>query len=230
MRHAPSPNHGPRQGRARPSLVVLHYTAMASAEAALTRLCDPAVEVSAHYLIGGAGEIWALVPEDRRAWHAGAGAWGGILDVNSHAIGIELDNCGARPFPNRQITALEALLDDVMQRWSILPHGVVAHSDVAPTRKRDPGPRFDWRRLARGGRSVWAEGAPDPRGGSGSDMADPTRFHRAARQFGYRCAPGQAAALLDAFRLRFRPWAGGVLTPADISTIEVLAARWPGPA
>lgn len=203
---------------------------MQSAEAALARLCDPQAEVSAHYLIGETGLVWQLVAEDRRAWHAGVGQWGSIKDVNSHSVGIELANPGDRPFPDRQMTALETLLDGVLARWSIPPQGVIAHSDVAPARKRDPGPRFDWRRLARGKRSVWAEGAPDPPGGSGSGLPDPARFHRAARRFGHRCALGAEAACLAAFRLRFRPWASGPLAPADISTIETLAARWPGPA
>ena len=156
-----SPNFGPRRDGLRPELVVLHHTAMLTAEAALERLCDPAAEVSAHYLVAEDGRTWRLVPEAERAWHAGAGSWGGAGDVNSRSIGIELANAGPLdglpPFPEPQMAALEALLDGIMARWSIPPAGVIAHSDMAPERKSDPGPKFDWRRLARGGRAVWPD-------------------------------------------------------------------------
>ena len=113
----PSPNFGPRRGEARPTLVVLHYTAMPSCAEARGRLCDPAAEVSAHYLISELGQGHALVAEDQRAWHAGAGAWGAITDVNSHSIGIELANPGDAPFPEPQMAALERLLAGIMARW-----------------------------------------------------------------------------------------------------------------
>jgi len=144
-----SPNCGARRDGLTPTLVVLHYTAMATAEAAVERLCDPAAEVSAHYLITRTGEVVPLVPEDLRAWHAGAGEWQGLRDINSRSIGIELDNDGAAPFGSRQMDALEALLAGVMARWDIPPSGVIGHSDMAPDRKSDPGPRFDWLRLER---------------------------------------------------------------------------------
>ena len=147
----PSENHGERRRGARPSLVVLHYTAMAGAQAALDRLCAPEHQVSAHWLIAADGCIFRLVDEARRAWHAGAGAWGAVEDVNSASIGIELDNLGDHPFAAPQMAALEALLGEVLGRWSIPAQGVIAHSDLAPARKGDPGPRFDWRRLARAG-------------------------------------------------------------------------------
>jgi N-acetylmuramoyl-L-alanine amidase len=133
---------------------------MATAEAACARLCDPAAEVSAHYLIAGDGALWALVPEDRRAWHAGAGEWGGAGDVNSRSIGIELANRGDHPFAAAQMRALERLLPAIMTRWAIPPQGVIAHSDMAPGRKSDPGPRFDWQRLARAGLAVWPTTTP----------------------------------------------------------------------
>jgi N-acetylmuramoyl-L-alanine amidase len=156
---APSPNAGPRRDGAKPDLVVLHYTGMATAEAALDRLRDPGAEVSAHYLIAEDGRLWRLVPEALRAWHAGAGQWGEVADVNSRSIGIELANAGPLagfpPFPEPQMAALEALLAGVLGRWSIPPARVIAHSDMAPGRKADPGPKFDWRRLAAGGLAVW---------------------------------------------------------------------------
>jgi N-acetylmuramoyl-L-alanine amidase len=205
----PSPNCGERRDGLRPSLVVLHYTAMTSAEAALARLCDPVSEVSCHWLIGEAGQVFALVPEELRAWHAGAGSWGGAGDVNSRSIGIELQNDGRSPFPEPQMAALEALLPGVMGRWGIAPRGVIAHSDMAPDRKADPGPRFDWRRLARAGLSVWPELAPP--GAFAADLA----------AFGYPEASDDL--LLAALRLRFRPWAAGPMEDADRALAAGLA-------
>lgn len=222
----PSPNHGPRRDGLLPRLIVLHYTAMATARAACDRLCDPAAEVSAHYLISETGTVWSLVPEDRRAWHAGAGEWGGAGDVNSRSIGIELANRGDHPFPAAQMAALERLLSGVMARWDIPAQGVIAHSDMAPGRKIDPGPRFDWRRLARGGLSVW----PDPPAQILPDAAqnacvNAARFAQDARRFGFAdCAPD---LLLAAVRLRFRPWARGPLAALDCALMSDLAARWP---
>jgi N-acetylmuramoyl-L-alanine amidase len=207
--HRPSPNCGERRDGLRPSLIVLHYTAMGSAEAALDRLCDPAAEVSCHWLIGEEGRLHALVPEEMRAWHAGAGAWGGAGDVNSRSIGIELQNDGRSPFPERQMAALEALLRGVMGRWGIGPAGVIAHSDMAPERKGDPGPRFDWRRLARAGLSVWPEAAA------------PGDFAADARAFGYPEVVEEL--LLAALRLRFRPWAAGPIDDADRAIAAGLA-------
>lgn len=205
----PSPNHGERRGRVQPTLIVVHYTGMASCAEALARLCDPAAEVSAHWLISEVGEAVALVPEHRRAWHAGAGAWGGLADVNSRSIGIELANPGDRPFPEAQMAALERLLGEVMARWHIPAQGVIAHSDMAPSRKGDPGARFDWRRLALHGLAVW----PEP--------AKPGDFCADLRAFGYPEAP--EADLLAAFRLRFRPWGRGPLSAADAGLAAGLA-------
>ncbi|WP_242652227.1 N-acetylmuramoyl-L-alanine amidase [Limimaricola pyoseonensis] len=205
---------------ARPDLVVLHYTAMESHDAALERLCDPAAEVSAHWLISEAGETVALVPEERRAWHAGAGRWGAVEDVNSRSIGIELTNRGDHPFAGPQMAALERLLAQILDRWSIPPERVIGHSDMAPERKDDPGPRFDWRRLARRGLSVW------PVAAGPADAPSPEAFDASARAFGYT-APVSHAARLAAFRLRFRPRAGGPVGPADMAAIADLAARFP---
>ncbi|PZR00052.1 MAG: N-acetylmuramoyl-L-alanine amidase [Cereibacter sphaeroides] len=217
MRDHPSPNFGERREGAKPDLIVIHYTAMASAAEALARLSDPVAEVSAHYLIGEDGEVWSLVPEEARAWHAGAGGWGGVTDVNSRSIGIELANGGAAPFSARQIAALEALLADIVLRWSIPLERVIGHSDMAPERKIDPGARFDWRRLALAGLSVWpAEGEAE---------VDPVRFAGMARSFGYREA--KIDVLLAAVRLRFRPWAKGPLDARDMGIVADLARRFP---
>lgn len=195
-------------------MIVLHYTGMPSCDAARQKLCDPAAEVSAHYLVSDAGRVEALVPEAARAWHAGAGGWRGCTDVNSHSIGIELDNPGDRPFSAPQMRALESLLAAVMARHAILPARVIAHSDMAPLRKRDPGPRFDWRALARQGLSVWPQPGGDP------DVPLAEALHR----FGYPAAPD--AVLLSAFRLRFRPWAQGAEDATDRALASDLAHRF----
>ena len=217
-----SPNFGPRRDGLRPELVVLHYTAMATAEAALDRLCDPASEVSAHYLIAEDGRAFALVDEEQRAWHAGAGSWAGRGDVNSRSIGIELANAGPLaglpPFPEPQMAALERLLDGILARWSIAPAGVIAHSDMAPGRKADPGPKLDWRRLARGGRAVWAEG------GAGAAPGWPA-FAAAAEAAGYAAPNGDWPTVLAAARLRWRPWA----TAPEPEAADVAALRGSGP-
>lgn len=208
----PSPNFGDRRGF-RPALVVLHYTAMASCAEARDRLCDPSAEVSAHWLIDRDGAAEQLVDEAERAWHAGAGSWGGQGDVNSRSIGIELQNSGAEPFPEPQMAALERLLAGILQRWAIPPQGVIGHSDMAPDRKGDPGARFDWKRLADQGLSVWP------------GRAAPGEFRADLLRFGY---PDQdAATLLRAFRLRFRPWATGPLDTTDAALAADLAARFP---
>ncbi len=226
MIEAPSPNFGARRGGARPDLVVLHHTAMTTAEAALDRLRDPASEVSAHWLIAEDGRLWRLVPEAARAWHAGAGAWGDADDVNSRSIGVELANPGDAPHDARQMAALEGLLAAILARWRIPPERVIGHGCMAPGRKADPGRAFDWRRLARAGLSVWPEGA------AAAAPADAARFAAAAARFGY---PAGEAAALAAFRRRFRPGAAEAapLSGADVALIEALAARWPvarGPA
>ena len=212
-----SPNYGPRRDGLKPKLVVLHHTAMTSAEGALARLCDPAAEVSSHYLIAEDGLVWRLVPEEARAWHAGAGSWDGGDDINSRSIGIELANAGPLdgfpPFPEPQMAALEGLLDAICARWGIPRSGVVAHSDIAPGRKADPGPKFDWSRLARCRRAVWAEA----RDGKPGDWKS---FEAAAATMGY--GPAEPEVLLAAVRLRFRPWVRGPLQAADVEVLRAV--------
>ncbi len=166
-RHRPSPSFDTRPEGTRIDMLVLHYTGMDSAEAALARLLDPGVEVSAHYLIDEDGHVVRLVEECWRAWHAGVASWRGSADINARSIGIELVNpgheFGYRPFPKAQMAALIELAGDILARFPEIPaRNVVAHSDVAPTRKMDPGELFDWRLVARRGR----RGGPRPgRGG-----------------------------------------------------------------
>lgn len=189
---------------------------MPDAEAARDWLCNAQSEVSAHYVIARDGACWQLVREEDRAWHAGAGSWGGQGDVNSRSIGIELANTGAEPFAEPQMAALEALLPGILDRWAIPPAGVIGHADMAPGRKIDPGPRFDWRRLARAGLCVW----PKDR------EAQPDSFVTHAATFGYP-VDGPVDVLLRVFRDRFRPWATGPLDATDAGLAADLAARFP---
>lgn len=211
----PSQNFGPRRNSARPELLVLHYTAMTSAIGARDWLCNPQAQVSAHYVLAEDGTLWQLICESNRAWHAGAGAWGDTCDVNSHSIGIEIANTGSQPFCEPQMAALERLMRGIMARWDIPADRVIGHSDCALGRKIDPGARFDWKRLAWQGLSIWP------------DVAKPGSFSSDCARFGYGAEDGQQDQLLAAFRMRFRPWATGPLDDLDRALAADLAARWP---
>ena len=156
-------NHGDRAGCAKPSLLILHYTGMESADAALDWLCTRESGVSCHYFVFEDGRIVQLVPESRRAWHAGQSCWQGETDINSHSIGIEIANPGHDhgyvDFPKRQIAAVSELCRDIVSRNSILPRHVLAHSDVAPGRKKDPGEKFPWKELHMDGVGLFVEPA-----------------------------------------------------------------------
>lgn len=195
----PSPNHEPR--RAAVDMLVLHYTGMETAAAALDRLCDPAAKVSAHYLIDEDGSVHALVPEVQRAWHAGMSSWRGESDVNSRSVGIELVNSGHefgyRPFPEAQIVALIALCAGVLSRHSIPPWNVVGHSDVAPTRKQDPGELFPWQRLKGHGIGLW------PFDGSETAVIAEDKLVAMLARYGYDVT--EPAAAIAAFQRHFRP-------------------------
>ena len=143
-------------------MLVLHYTGMPSAGAALARLCDPAAKVSAHYLVDEDGTVQALVAEQNRAWHAGVSFWRGATGLNDRSIGIEIVNpgheFGYRPFPAVQMQAVRELCQGILARWRGIPaRNVVAHSDIAPNRKQDPGELFDWRGLAAAGIGLWTD-------------------------------------------------------------------------
>lgn len=199
-RECPSPNWNERKLPV--SMVVLHYTGMQSAGEALERLCDPAAEVSAHYMIDEDGSVIRLVPEDKRAWHAGRSYWRGITDVNSASIGIEIVNpgheFGYRPFTEAQMEALIPLLAGIVARHNIEPCNVVGHSDVAPARKMDPGELFDWELLARYGLAM-----PTPRPRIRLLHENAGAFFLSLERFGYDVADGRAA--VAAFQRRFRP-------------------------
>jgi N-acetylmuramoyl-L-alanine amidase len=157
----PSPNHDARPDGAAIDMLVLHYTGMTSADAALARLCDPAAKVSAHYTIDEEGVVYAHVPEARRAWHAGLSYWAAEANVNARSIGIELVNpgheYGYREFAQSQIAALITLCHGILLRHPIPSWRVLGHSDVAPTRKEDPGELFPWAQLAKAGIGLWPE-------------------------------------------------------------------------
>lgn len=199
-REEPSPNF---DERALPvSMVVLHYTGMQSAGDALERMCDAKAKVSAHYMIDEDGTVIALVPEDKRAWHAGKSYWRGITDINSASIGIELVNpgheWGYRAFPEAQMEALLPLLADIVDRHQISPTNVVGHSDIAPARKEDPGELFDWERLARLRLAL-----PVPKPKMWLVYDNPGAFYLALERFGYDISDGRAA--VRAFQRRWRP-------------------------
>jgi len=191
----PSPNHDERGG-AGVDMLVLHYTGMKTAQAALDRLCDPAAKVSAHYTLDEDGTVYALVPEARRAWHAGVSFWAGVSNVNARSIGIELVNpgheFGYRPFPEAQIAALITLCQGILSRHPVPATRVLGHSDVAPTRKEDPGELFPWKRLAEEGIGLWPEWIE-----SGLDPDALTRF-------GYDPEAPQNKVII-AFQRHFRP-------------------------
>ncbi len=196
----PSPNFNER--RLPVSMIVLHYTGMVDAQAALERLCDPVAEVSSHYLIDEDGTIHRLVAEEKRAWHAGKSHWRGIEDVNSASIGIELVNpgheFGYRPYSEEQIDALVPLLSAIKERHGITRGNVVGHSDIAPMRKQDPGELFPWNRLARLRLAL-----PRPT----KNLMDPgwsdAGFLVALERFGYDVTDKLAAIV--AFQRRYRP-------------------------
>ena len=199
-RENPSPNHSDRTLPV--SMVVLHYTGMQSGEEAEARLTDPEAKVSAHYLIHENGEVVSLVPEHRRAWHAGRSFWRGITDVNSASIGIELVNpgheWGYRPFPAPQMEALLPLLARIVREYDIPRANVVGHSDVAPARKEDPGELFDWPLLARHKLAL-----PIPQVALGDPFDNAGAVLLALERFGYDVTDGRAA--VAAFQRRWRP-------------------------
>jgi N-acetylmuramoyl-L-alanine amidase len=197
---APSPNFDERMLPV--SMLVLHYTGMPDAAGAIARLRDPEAKVSAHYVVTEDGHVFRLVPEEKRAWHAGRSSWRGIQDVNSASIGIEIVNpgheFGYRPFPREQMDALVPLIADIVKRYNILPGYVVGHSDIAPSRKDDPGELFDWTMLAKLGLAVMRpmRNLVDPNWTDGG-------FLLALERYGYDVSKPKAA--ITAFQRRFRP-------------------------
>lgn len=190
---APSPNFDARVRP--PDMIVLHYTGMPTGEAALERLRDPAAKVSAHYLVEEDGRVFALVPEARRAWHAGLSSWRGETDINGLSIGVEIVNpgheFGYRDFPSAQIAAVIDLAADIRTRWTIPGARILGHSDLAPARKTDPGERFPWKVLATAGHGLWVEPppAPGPALQAGDEGVGVSLLQSALASFGYALAP-----------------------------------------
>lgn len=236
----PSPNYGERKGVTSPDMIVLHYTGMSDAASAIVRLCTAGSEVSAHYVVLEDGNIVQCVRESDRAWHAGASSWAGESDINSCSIGIEIVNrghdLGYTDFPLRQVAAVIALCKGIMLRREIPKHRVLGHSDVAPSRKRDPGEKFPWRLLADSGVGLWVEPAPivhGPQimlGAQGDDVLD---LQRALATYGYGVPlSGQYdAATMDvvaAFQRHFRPeLIDGIADRSTLTTLSRLLALLP---
>lgn len=189
----PSPNFDGRT--APPDMIILHYTGMPTGEAALDRLTDAAAKVSAHYLVEEDGRVFRLVAEERRAWHAGRSFWKGETDINARSIGIEIVNpgheFGYRAFPDIQIAAVVALLNDIRSRWTVPDAFILGHSDVAPTRKEDPGELFPWRALHEAGHGLWVEPPPAPGAplGEGDEGVGVFALQAALTRLGYDNAP-----------------------------------------
>ena len=213
----PSPNCEPRRDGRTPDMLILHYTGMESADSALDWLTREDTQVSAHYLVDEEGHITQMVAESERAWHAGQSTWAGETDLNSCSIGIEIHNPGHDfdypAFPDAQMRAVESLCLDVLSRHAIPPHRVLAHSDIAPGRKQDPGEKFDWARLAQAGIGLWVEPAPlsDDAGlGLGDESEAVTAFQRSLQDYGYGVEVTSTYGkglekVVEAFQMHFRP-------------------------
>ncbi|MHA1151983.1 MAG: N-acetylmuramoyl-L-alanine amidase [Alphaproteobacteria bacterium] len=217
---SPSPNFDARPESQTIDILLLHYTGMVSATEALARLCDETAKVSAHYCIDEDGSLYHLVPEDKRAWHAGVASWAGAGDINARAIGIELVNpgheFGYRAFPEAQMETLVELTGGILARHPIPASRVLGHADVAPLRKEDPGELFDWARLAASGIGLWP-GATEP-----CAPPDAAETRRQLAGFGYGYLDNDPAAVVRAFQRHFRPEA--VTGEVDAETAGRLAA------
>jgi N-acetylmuramoyl-L-alanine amidase len=234
----PSPNHDVRAHGHAADILLLHYTGMTSTAAAIERLRDPSAKVSSHYVVQEDGTILQLVPETRRAWHAGVSSWEGVTDINARSIGIEIANPGHSygypDFPELQVEAVIALCRDIVARHHIRPRHVLAHSDVAPQRKLDPGEKFPWQRLHRAGIGAWvtpaaAGAAPTLRlGDTGPEV---TELQSALRHYGYGVeATGiyddLTVAVVTAFQRHFRPdHVDGCADGSTVATLRTLLDR-----
>jgi N-acetylmuramoyl-L-alanine amidase len=232
----PSPNHGERRGCAGPDMILLHYTGMASSEEALRKLCDGGAtsvpKVSAHYFVREDGGVVQCVSETRRAWHAGVSSWESSDDINSRSIGIEIANpghdFGCPEFPQVQIAAVIALCGDILDRHCIRADRILAHSDVAPGRKRDPGEKFPWPLLFAHGVGLWVEPAPITAGpalGPGDRGTAVAGLQQTLARYGYGIAAdghfeGSTTEVITAFQRHFRP--ALIDGRADRSTCDTL--------
>lgn len=238
----PSCNHTERRNGAVADMLILHYTGMTSAAAAIERLSNPESGVSCHYLIDEDGQITRMVEEDRRAWHAGRSIWSGTRDINSCSIGVEIQNTGHDhgypDFPQPQMEAVLALCRDIIGRHSIVPHRVLAHSDIAPGRKIDPGEKFDWAWLAGEGVGHWVEPEPVGAGGGGflqcGDQGQPVEaLQSMLATYGYGIEitgvfDGVTGQVVAAFQRHFRPeMVDGVADASTVATLHRLLLALP---
>ncbi|MFO1110372.1 MAG: N-acetylmuramoyl-L-alanine amidase [Bradyrhizobium sp.] len=239
----PSPNYGERNKGRVPDMILLHYTGMPDVESAITQLCTPGTDVSAHYIVLEDGRIVQCVPEAKRAWHAGVSSWAGDDDINSCSIGIEIVNrghdWGYPDFPLRQIAAVIALCRGIMLRRNIPGHRVLGHSDVAPARKKDPGEKFPWHSLANSGVGHWVQPAPIVRGelmqlGAASD--DVMNMQAAFAKYGYGIPlagkyDNATMEVVAAFQRHFRPAKiDGICDHSTMETLHALLSSLPGEA
>jgi len=236
----PSPNFGDRNHGRLADMILLHYTGMPDVEGAIAQLCTPGTDVSAHYIVLEDGRIVQCVPEAKRAWHAGVSFWAGEEDINSCSIGIEIINrghdWGYPDFPLRQIAAVIALCRGIMLRRKILSHRVLAHSDVAPARKRDPGEKFPWHSLANSGVGHWVFPAPVVAGEvlkSGANGDDVRALQEALRRYGYGIEvsgkyDAPTVEMVTAFQRHFRPAkVDGIADRSTLATLQALLAALP---
>jgi N-acetylmuramoyl-L-alanine amidase len=239
----PSANFGDRANGRQPDMIVLHYTGMPDVEGAIRQLCRPGSDVSAHYIVLEDGRIVQLVPEAKRAWHAGVSSWAGEDDLNSCSIGIEIVNrghdWGYPEFPLRQIAAVIALCRGIMLRRNVPAHRVLAHSDVAPARKKDPGEKFPWHSLANSGVGHWVQPAPIVRGASlklGTINESVEGMQRALARYGYGLPvtgqyDGPTMEVVTAFQRHFRPArVDGIADHSTLATLQALLASLPAAA
>jgi N-acetylmuramoyl-L-alanine amidase len=233
-----SPNHNERRSGATADMIVLHYTGMRDNEASIRQLSNPASEVSAHYVVLQDGRIVQLVAESRRAWHAGVSSWAGETDVNSCSIGIEITNPGHEhgypEFPKRQIAATTALCRSILTRHQIPPDRILAHSDIAPARKQDPGEKFPWKVLADSGIGLWVKPVSITQSGAiyvlGETNPVIEEVQRLLARYGYGVNPtgyldGTTRDAVAAFQRHFRPIrVDGIIDNSTIATLKALLA------
>lgn len=227
----PSPNFNDRVGEGLPDILIMHYTGMQSCEAAVQRLTNPAAKVSSHYTVDEDGTVYVHVDEARRAWHAGVSHWRGATDINSRSIGIEIVNpgheFGYRAFPDVQIDAVIELSRGILSRHRIPARNVIAHSDIAPGRKEDPGELFPWKRLAEEGIGVWVEAAnaePSDSLSLGAKGETVLRLQRDLVSYGYGLEVSgvfdeRTRDVVIAFQRHFRPVKFGGVADADTQSL-----------
>jgi len=240
----PSPNLDERAGGQSPDMILLHYTGMQTGEAALARLTTAASKVSAHYVVFEDGRIVQLVPEEKRAWHAGVSSWAGETDINSRSIGVEIVNPGHEfgyvNFPLRQIAAVISLCKAILtRRGPISADRILGHSDVAPLRKQDPGEKFPWELLSESGIGHWVRAAPLDLDGHTLKPGDRgehiTRMQRSLRVYGYGIEEtgvydDATVSVITAFQRHFRPArVDGIADPSTLLTLRALVETRPAP-